>query len=150
VLWDSPENEGFIRSALGGEDVFTIVTVHGGYEWENNPREDVKAIYRRYVDWGADVVLAHHPHVLQGIELYQGGLIAYSLGNFIFPGMTGWYTGEETGILELRLLDGRIIGVDFRPVRIEDIRLRRAEGEGIAERFWEMSTALNGNSAANG
>ncbi len=72
VLWDSPENEDFIRSALAGDDAFTIVTVHGGYEWEDSPRDEVKVIYRRYVDWGADLVLAHHPHVLQGMELYEG------------------------------------------------------------------------------
>ncbi|MCK5250198.1 MAG: CapA family protein, partial [Spirochaetaceae bacterium] len=84
-----------------------------------------------------------HPHVLQGMEFYDGGLIAYSLGNFIFPGMTGWYTGEETGILDLRLYDGRIVGVDFHPVRIDDIRLRRAEGEGIDDRFRGMSTELD-------
>ena len=147
VLWDSPENEDFIRSILARDDAFTVVTVHGGYEWEDEPREDVKALYHRYVDWGADLVLAHHPHVLQGMEYYNGALIAYSLGNFIFPGMTGWYTGEETGILDFRLYNGRIVGVDFHPVRIDDIRLRRAEGEGIGERFREMSgylTAVSG------
>ena len=143
VLWDSPVNEEFIRSILVRDDAFTVVTVHGGYEWENEPRNDVKALYHRYVDWGADLVLAHHPHVLQGMEFYDGGLIAYSLGNFIFPGMTGWYTGEETGILDFRLYEGRIVGVDFHPVRIDDIRLRRAEGEGIGERFRGMSTELD-------
>jgi poly-gamma-glutamate capsule biosynthesis protein CapA/YwtB (metallophosphatase superfamily) len=87
-------------------------------------------------------VLAHHPHVLQGMELYEGSIIAYSLGNFIFPGMSDWYSGEETGVLEMHLYDGRIIGVDFRPVLIDNIRLRRADGSGIAERFWEMSSEL--------
>lgn len=139
VLWDSPENEAFIRSALGQGGAFTIVTVHGGYEWEEKPRNDVMEMFRRYVDWGADLVIAHHPHVLQGMEVYQGAVIAYSLGNFIFPGMTGWYTGEETGVLELLLYDGRIVGLDFQPVRIEDIRLRRADDEDIAERFWNLS-----------
>lgn len=143
VLWDSPENEDFIRSVLVRDDAFTVVTVHGGYEWEDEPRDDMKALYRRYVDWGADLVLAHHPHVLQGMEFYGGGLIAYSLGNFIFPGMAGWYTGEETGVLDLRLYDGRIVGVDFHPIRIDDTRLRRAEGEGITKRFWEMSAELD-------
>jgi len=141
VLWDRPENEERIRALLNSDD-FTIVTVHGGYEWEQAPRSDVRERYRRYVDWGADLVLAHHPHVLQGMELYRESLIAYSLGNFIFPGMTGWYTGEETGILEIGLLEGRIVSVDFRPVRIAGTRLRRAEGEGIDERFWEMTRDL--------
>ena len=36
------------------------------------------------IDWGADLVLGHHPHVLQELEIYKGHLIAYSLGNFFF------------------------------------------------------------------
>jgi poly-gamma-glutamate capsule biosynthesis protein CapA/YwtB (metallophosphatase superfamily) len=36
------------------------------------------------VDCGADIVAGHHPHTFQGIELYHGKLIAYSLGNFVF------------------------------------------------------------------
>jgi len=36
------------------------------------------------VDSGADLVLGHHPHVVQGLELYKNRLIAYSLGNFVF------------------------------------------------------------------
>ena len=39
---------------------------------------------RRWIDAGADVVIAHHPHVIQGIERYKDGLIAYSLGNLLF------------------------------------------------------------------
>lgn len=41
---------------------------------------------RKCVDWGADLVLGSHPHVLQGIELYQGKFIVYSLANFCFGG----------------------------------------------------------------
>lgn len=146
VLWDSPENEDFIRETLGQDDAFTIVTVHGGYEWVDTPPEDVKLLYRRYVNWGADLVLAHHPHVLQGMELYNDAVIAYSLGNFIFPGMKGWYSGEETGVLEFLLLDGRIAGVEFYPVKIDNTRLHRAEGSGIDTRFREMSRELSSGS----
>ncbi|MDT8297864.1 MAG: CapA family protein, partial [Spirochaetaceae bacterium] len=92
----------------------------------------------------ADLVLAHHPHVLQGMELYDGALIAYSLGNFIFPGMKGWYSGEETGILDIRLHDGCLVGLDFFPVGIDDVILRRAEDSDIAEGFWMMSRELSG------
>ncbi len=144
VLWDSPENEDFIRKVLGREDVFTIVTVHGGYEWEESTRKNMREKYYRYVDWGADLVLAHHPHVLQGMEEYRGGLIVYSLGNFIFPGMKGWYTGEETGVLYIFLKDGVISGTEFYPVRLDGPRLRLAEkGSGIGARFRELSRKLN-------
>ena len=39
---------------------------------------------RQYIDAGADLVIGSHPHVLQGIEYYQGKPIVYSLGNFVF------------------------------------------------------------------
>ena len=142
VMWDSLENEGFIREELGLQDAFTIVVAHGGYEWEDEPRDDMKTLYRKYADWGADLVVAHHPHVLQGMEIHNGVPIAYSLGNFIFPGMKGWYTGEETGVLDIHLLDGRIVGIDFHPVRIDNIRIRRAPDSGIDKRFWKMSRKL--------
>ena len=44
---------------------------------------------------GADCVVGHHPHVIQGIEKYKKGIIAYSLGNFAF----GSYSEKSTGIL---------------------------------------------------
>jgi len=44
----------------------------------------MKRISRNAIDYGAKVVLGHHPHVIQGIEAYKEGIIAYSLGNFVF------------------------------------------------------------------
>jgi poly-gamma-glutamate synthesis protein (capsule biosynthesis protein) len=43
-----------------------------------------KDLGRKAIDWGADLVLGHHPHILQELEIYRGHLIAYSLGNFVF------------------------------------------------------------------
>jgi len=45
--------------------------------------EDV-VFCRKLVDAGADIIVGHHPHVVQGIEKYKNGIIAYSLGNFLF------------------------------------------------------------------
>lgn len=63
---------------------YVIAYVHWGIEWEETPNEVQKSIAHRLVDAGADMVVGAHPHVLQGIEYYQGVPIAYSLGNFVF------------------------------------------------------------------
>lgn len=63
---------------------FVIVSVHWGVEY--SPMPDGAQIARAHaaIDAGADVVLGHHPHVLQPFEAYEGGLVFYSLGNFVF------------------------------------------------------------------
>ncbi|MCL2664282.1 MAG: CapA family protein [Defluviitaleaceae bacterium] len=63
-----------------------IISFHWGYERENYPHDSQQRLGRYAVDCGADLVLGHHPHVIQGIEKYKGKYIVYSLGNFSFGG----------------------------------------------------------------
>ncbi len=63
-----------------------IVSVHWGDEKETEPNDAQKEIAHKAIDLGADLVIGTHPHVLQGIEKYNGRYIAYSLGNFCFGG----------------------------------------------------------------
>ncbi len=61
-----------------------VCSFHWGQEYQDRPNRDQRKLGRLAVDAGAMIVHGHHPHVLQGAEFYHGGLIAYSLGNFIF------------------------------------------------------------------
>ena len=63
-----------------------IVSFHWGVEKEYYPNDTQMALAHSAVDNGADLVLGHHPHVLEGIEEYKGKNIVYSLGNFCFGG----------------------------------------------------------------
>ena len=63
-----------------------VVAFHWGTEKSDTPDETQVSLAHTAIDNGADLVVGHHPHVLQGIELYQGKYIAYSLGNFCFGG----------------------------------------------------------------
>lgn len=63
---------------------FLTVYVHWGIEKSNTPEEYQKQLAYKYIDAGADLVIGSHPHVLQGIEYYNGKPIVYSLGNYIF------------------------------------------------------------------
>ena len=63
-----------------------IMSMHDGIERQYYPRESQKGLARYAIDLGANLVLGHHPHVLQGVEKYKKAYIVYSLGNFCFGG----------------------------------------------------------------
>ncbi len=63
-----------------------VVSIHWGYEYYNDPAPYQRAMGRAAVDLGADLVIGHHPHVIQGLEEYKGRTILYSLGNYAFGG----------------------------------------------------------------
>lgn len=68
-----------------------VAYLHFGNEYSTSPNEDQIRIAHELIDYGADVVVGAHPHVTQGIEMYKGKPIFYSLGNFIFD-----QSNEET------------------------------------------------------
>ena len=72
-----------IRQARMKADV-VVVSFHWGAELMDTPKGYQRALAHLCIDAGADLVLGHHPHILQGLEIYKGRLIAYSLGNFAF------------------------------------------------------------------
>lgn len=61
-----------------------VLVYHGGDEFLYAPMPYIRKLLKQYLDWGCDVVVAHHPHVVQGYELLGKKAIFYSLGNFIF------------------------------------------------------------------
>lgn len=77
--------DGIGRLKEGGADLI-LACCHWGAEGDYAPEDYQRVLGKKCVDWGADLVIGHHPHVLQGIEEYQGKYILYSLGNFCFGG----------------------------------------------------------------
>lgn len=75
--------ENAVRQSKGLVDIL-VVSFHYGDEYQSKPNARQQKLARLAVDAGARVVVGHHPHVVQRIEEYNGGVIAYSLGNFIF------------------------------------------------------------------
>ncbi|WP_312886672.1 CapA family protein [Paenibacillus foliorum] len=72
-----------------------VVIAHWGVERKDRPVKEQTDLAHKYIDQGADLVIASHPHVLQGFEQYKGKWIAYSLGNFIFTTNTEPATWES-------------------------------------------------------
>jgi poly-gamma-glutamate synthesis protein (capsule biosynthesis protein) len=77
-----------------------VVSFHWGEELCVFPKYYQRYYAHQAIDVGADLILGHHPHVLQGIELYKGRLIAYSLGNFVF----GSYSRNARESIMLKLI----------------------------------------------
>jgi poly-gamma-glutamate capsule biosynthesis protein CapA/YwtB (metallophosphatase superfamily) len=69
---------------LKSKGFFIIYYPHWGYEYILTPPPDVRSHARKMIDFGVDLIVGSHPHVLQGYEEYKGKYIFYSLGNFIF------------------------------------------------------------------
>ena len=61
-----------------------VLVYHGGDEFLYAPMPYIRSLLKKYLDWGCDVIVAHHPHVVQGYEYFGKKAIFYSLGNFIF------------------------------------------------------------------
>jgi poly-gamma-glutamate synthesis protein (capsule biosynthesis protein) len=83
ITFDHDRVASAIREAKAKGD-YVVVSFHWGIELATSPDADQRELAHLAVDNGADLVLGHHPHVVQGLELYRNRLIAYSLGNFVF------------------------------------------------------------------
>ncbi len=84
-----------------------VVSMHFGEEYQAKPDSSQKSFARLAIDSGADLVVGHHPHVLQPIEEYKNGFIAYSLGNFVFDQNFSPQT-KESMILKVLIENGKI------------------------------------------
>ncbi len=78
-----------------------IVFVHWGNEYVHTPSSLQRELAHEWVDAGADVVIGHHPHVIQTVELYNDHMIFYSLGNFIFD---QYFSRDTQEMLAVNLL----------------------------------------------
>ncbi len=106
-----------IREAKKTHD-YVIVSFHWGVEYEDYANGDQVAKAHKVIDAGADMVLAHHPHVIQGVEFYNGRLIAYSLGDFVFDHYSR-KTGESF-ILEAELGPDGVANATAKPVYLDE------------------------------
>jgi len=84
-----------------------VVQVHAGVEMLDVPIPEWRKRFYEIMDQGADILIAHHPHVLQGIEFYNGKPICYSLGNFYFDYPSNHSQWNIGGILEIEIKDAQ-------------------------------------------
>ncbi len=99
-----------------------IVSLHWGIEKVFYPSPEQISLSHQIIDAGAYLVLGHHPHVIQGIERYKKGLIAYSLGNFQFEhkGVNNTEKTDETFLLRVTISSKGINTYQIIPLCIDD------------------------------
>jgi hypothetical protein len=86
-----------VRSLASSSDL-TLVSIHWGVEYEHLPTRRQVEFGRKLAEAGADAVIGHHPHVVQGMTVHRGVPIFYSLGNFIFDQYFSPDTQEGLGV----------------------------------------------------
>jgi poly-gamma-glutamate capsule biosynthesis protein CapA/YwtB (metallophosphatase superfamily) len=99
-----------------------VVSFHWGAELMTAAKDYQVELGRKTIDWGADLVLGHHPHVPQELEVYQGRIIAYSLGNFVFGSESD---RTNAGILLLLTFQGKGLSrVEAVPLDVNNYRVK--------------------------
>ncbi len=107
-----------IKNAKTNSDI-VVVHFHYGEEYVKAPTEFQIKTSRAAIDAGASLVVGTHPHVVLPLEEYNGGYIAYSLGNFVFDQNFSEETMEGS-LLEAEIKNKNIIGINLRRVLIND------------------------------
>lgn len=134
----------------------TIVNFHWGIEREYYPNDVQKQLAHAAIDNGADLVIGEHPHVLQGIETYNGKKIVYSMGNFCFGGNKN-PSDKDSMIFQqtFTIRDGKILSYDdfnVIPCSISSVTnvndyqptiLQGAEAERVLNKINEISAGLS-------
>lgn len=127
-----------------------IVSMHWGEELCFSPHPQDVTLAHMLIDAGADIVFGHHPHVVQGIELYEGKIIAYSLGNFIFS--PGSQEGKKGAVLQA-IFNGKDFTAKIIPVYINGdttTLLPEKERRAALSRFNELTKAFGTAADSNG
>lgn len=126
-----------IKLAKQSNDL-VIVYVHWGIEKEEYPKEYQRTMAKQYIDAGADLVLGSHPHVLQGIEFYNGKPIVYSLGNFVFG-----HTIERTVLLDVTIDEQNLCNIRLIPCETKDAYTHTITSEDKVQEFYSYYEGIS-------
>lgn len=123
-----------------------VVSFHWGVAFLPDPAPYQPELAHTVIEAGADLVVGHHAHILQGVEIYQGVPIFYSLSNFVFDRDNPRY-GRETMLLTARFGTEGLERVAVRPaiipLRGDPRPVSPSEGEAIKAHLESLSTGMN-------
>ena len=115
-----------------------MVYVHWGKENTHKLLDYQKNLAKIYIDAGADAVIGGHPHVLQGIEIYKGKPIFYSLGNFWFSSAT-----RETAIFKIILNPDDTMDFQIIPAMCEDTYTYMIHDENEKKEYFDFIESIS-------
>jgi poly-gamma-glutamate synthesis protein (capsule biosynthesis protein) len=122
-----------------------VVSFHWGAELMTAAKDYQIELGHQAIDWGADLVLGHHPHVLQEIEVYKGRLIAYSLGNFVFGSESN--RTNSSMILLLTFRGNTLAKVEVVPIDVNNYRVKYQPKVLIGKAAGDVLDSINAASA---
>lgn len=106
-----------VREASENSDL-VIVHSHWGVEYDSSPNPRQREIGRALVNAGADLVIGHHSHTLQPVEVYKGKVIFYSLGNFVFD--QGWSKTKDSVLAQFKIKADGSRSVELTPMKVNE------------------------------
>lgn len=150
--WDEDQAVAAI-TALRSEVDLLVVQLHMGFQFSTAPSGAARSAAYASVDAGADLVIAHHPHVLQGVEFYDDKLIAWSLGNLVFD-QDFLVTFRSAVLRTVHDDDGELVSARLLPLMLDGYRPVPTHGRVARQTLadmWESSltevTAARGDDA---
>jgi len=117
---------------------FLVLSAHWGFEFVHSPPYGVMVEDKTFLEAGADLIIGHHPHVIQGVEIYQGKHVFYSMGNFVLD-MHSQKTRRSV-ILKYTLKPAGHSDYQFMPVVIDSTYRPRRVDEKPAESIQHILT----------
>lgn len=144
-----PPSDGPVIAAAraAGADI-VVVEIHGGTQYVPFKTRGADKRAHAAIDAGADIVVCHHPHVLQGFEWYKGKLIAYSIGNFVFDqDILPTYQSVVLRVVfeEKKLLEARVLPIvldNYRTSAVGGVRAKRIVRTLAARSLFDAETAV--------
>ncbi len=107
-----------VKWAKENNDV-VVVSMHAGIEYKSYPNQQQQEFAKAAIDNGAELILGHHPHVVQTTEKYNDGYIIYSMGNLVFDQM--WSEETREGVIaKCKFINKDIREIEFIPIIIEN------------------------------
>lgn len=130
-----------VKSFRGQADIL-LLSLHWGYEYMSYPSpKQVQFAHRLVDEAGVNLIIGHHPHVLQAVEQYRDAVISYSLGNFVFD----MWQSQTRNSMVLQATISAAGCIDYRcvPIWINDKRQpENLSGEGREEAFLDRMSKL--------
>ena len=143
---EEPTPKRLRKAREDGADLVFVV-VHWGREKQTKLRPYQRPLAHAVIDAGADGVVGHHPHIWQGMEVYKGKPIAYSIGNFAFGSYSA--AAKDSGLLRL-VYDGKdaFAGASIVPLNVHNAVVqfdpRPLTGQRLTDFFLQLKTLSPG------
>lgn len=146
-------DEDLLRQVINESEAnadLTIVSFHWGAEKRATPKDYQLFFAHKAIDFGADLVLGHHPHVLQSLEIYKNKLIAYSLGNYVFGSYSN--NAKDSVVLQAELTMNGLLSAQVYPISVynaavnfQPVLHKGLKRKAVLDHLNNISKDLNGN-----